>query len=154
MNTEKKALLGAEYTTLQLHAETVRKTLPEKHNDKEIWYELLTNERYYKNCKSINRFALMFLNRSINECIVEAEVSSIEAVDTKKRHLKNENTEKHNFISTNGPHPLMAQSLVDDFLTNHFGANWHFTIVNSKWFVSKTVDKQFAIARSSNNTLA
>ena len=69
----------------------------------------------------------------------------------KKAH---ENTEKLNFISTNGPHPLMAQSLVDAFLTNHFGANWHFTIVNSKWFVSKTVDKQLAIARSSNNTLA
>ena len=59
-------------------------------------------------------------------------MSSIEAVNTKKRNLKDENVEKLNFISTNGPHPLMSASLVEDFLTNYFGSDWHFTISKSK----------------------
>ena len=42
-----------------------------------------------------------------------------------------------NFISANGPHPLSAMGLVTDFLTNHFGSEWHFTLNNSNWFVSK-----------------
>ena len=70
----------------------------------------------------------MFLNRSFNECIVESEVSSVEDISTSSRHLKDENVEKLNFISSNGPHPLVSMSLVDDMLTNHFGKDWHFSI--------------------------
>ena len=102
----------------------------------------------------IDRFGFKFLNRTLNEYIVESEVSSIEVVNIKKRNLKDDDVAKLNFISTNGPHPLMSAILVEDFLTNCFGSNWHFTIAKSKWFVSKTVGKQLETARSANKTLA
>ena len=69
----------------------------------------------------INDFVLRSLNRSFNECVIESEVSCIENISTSSRHLKDENVEKLNFISTNGPHPLVSLNLVDDMLTNHFG---------------------------------
>jgi hypothetical protein len=104
-----------------------------------LWYEILTNENYFKNCKNFNNFALKFLNRSFN--VVEVEVSSLADIDTKKRPLKHENAEKINFISTNGSHPLVSLNLVDDMLNSYFGKNCHFVLAKSKWFVSKTVDK-------------
>ena len=69
------------------------------------------------------------------------------------RPLKDENAEKLNFIATNGPHPLVSMNLVDEMLTNHFGKDWHFTIANSKWFISKTVDRHFQCARNLPNSL-
>ena len=85
---------------------------------------------------------------------MESEVSSIEAIDTKSRPLKQENVDMLNFISTNGPHPLSSMSLVTDFLTNYFGSEWHFTLNNSNWFVSKVVDRHFAEARKATNSLS
>ena len=114
---------------------------------------MLTDEELFKNCKFVNNFALKFLNRSYNEGIVESEVSNVENVDTKKRPLKQENVEKLNFISSNGPHHLVCSNLVNDFLTNYFRADWHFTIHNSKWFVSKTVDRHYNEARNAANSL-
>ena len=152
-----KERLKAEYVTLLLNAESVMQRFDGdnvKYTDKDIWYELLTEEKFYRNCKYVNHFSLKFLNRSFNECIVESEVSSIESIQTKGRPLKQENVDKLNFISTNGPHPLMAMSLVTDFMTNHFGSNWHFTLNESKWFVSKTIDRKFEEARKKNNSLA
>ena len=125
-----------------------------KYFDKDMWYVLLTEEAFYKNCKYVNNFSLKFLNRSFNECIVESEVSSIEAIEAKGRPLKQENVDKLNFISTNGPHPLMSMKLVEDFMNNYFGSEWHFTLQKSKWFVSKTIDQKFQEAKNSNNTLA
>ena len=61
--------------------------------------------------------------------------------------MKDENVEKLNFIASNGPHSLVSMDLVDDMLTNYFGKNWHFITAQSKWFVSKTVDRHFEYAR-------
>ena len=119
----------------------------------QVWYTLFTEETYYKNCKFLNFIALKYLNRSHNECIVKSAVSSVEEIDTSGRPLKDENVEKLNFIATNGPHPLVSMNLVDDMLTNYFGKDWHFTIAQSKWFVSKTVDRHFQCARNLANSL-
>ena len=81
----------------------------------QIWFELLTEEMYYNNCKLINLMALKFLNRSYNECIVNQTFPALEV-------------EKHNFIATNGLHSLVSMNLVEDMLTNRFGKNWHFTM--------------------------
>ena len=113
----------------------------------QVWYMLLTEKDYYNNCKFVNNYVLMFLNRSSNECIVESEVSSVEDISTSSRHLKDENVEKLNFISSNGPHPLVSMSLVDDMLTNHFGKDWHFTIAQSTYFVSIAILKTQKISQ-------
>ena len=42
-----------------------------------IWYELLTNKKYYSDCKNLNTFALKFLTCSLNEETVEEEISWI-----------------------------------------------------------------------------
>ena len=99
-------------------------------------------------------FALLFLNRSFNEGIVEVEVSSLKNVSTERRPLNQSTVEMLNFISTNGPHPLVAMNLVDDFLNAHFGKDWHFTTNQTKWFVSKTVDRHFKLAKDLPNSLA
>ena len=140
----------AEYVTFQLNAERAANSLKANKTDisqSELWYELLTNEKYFKHTKKFNAFALLFLNRSFNEGIVEVEVSNLNNVSTERRPLNQSTVEMLNFISTNGPHPLVAMNLVDDFLNTHFGKDWHFTVNQSKWFVSKTVDRQFKLAR-------
>ena len=62
----------------------------------------------------------MFLNRSFNECIVESEVSSVEDISTSSRHLKDENVEKLNFISSNGPHALFDSKMVLSFSVAYY----------------------------------
>ena len=99
-------------------------------------------------------FALLFLNCSFNEGIVEVEVSSLKNVSTERRPLNQSTVEMLNFISTNGPRPLVAMNLVDDFLNAHFGKDWHFTTNQTKWFVSKTVDRHFKLAKDLPNSLA
>ena len=140
-----------------MNARMISKGLNEEGDTKfkaeRIWYILLTEEKFYHNCKLVNDFCLRFLNRSLNECVVEAEVSNVESIQSRDRPLKDENAEKLNFIASNGPHPLVSSKLVDDMLTNRFGRDWHFTISNSKWFVSKTVDRHFHLARNLPNSL-
>ena len=60
---------------------------------------------------------------------------------------------KLNFISSNGPHPLASLPLVKDLFTAYFGKDWHFTLSNSKWFVSKVVDRHFDQAKKDINSL-
>lgn len=152
---DEKLRLMSEYLTLYTNAMEVSKELSgDGFKIEQLWYILLTKENYYNNCKFINHFALQFFNRSFNECIVESEVSSVEAIQTSERPLKDENAEKLNFISSNGPHPLVSMSLVEDMLTRHFGKDWHFTLNDSKWFVSKIVDRHFQTAKNNPNSLA
>lgn len=154
---DEKRRLKAEYVTLHANAMVVLNELKPENEIKfiteKVWYNLLTQERFYRNCKLVNFHCLKFLNRTLNECIVESEVSSVEEIQTSGRRLKDENAEKLNFIASNGPHPLVSGKLVDDMLTNHFGRDWHFTISNSKWFISKTVDRHFQCARNLPNSL-
>ena len=155
---DEKLRISAEYITFQLNAESAAKSLSGNENkpygQTELWYELLSKEKYYKDCKQFNSFAVKLINCSLNEGVVEVEVSNLENISTKGRPLKHETTEKLNFIASNGPHPLVSFNLVDDFLNAHFGKNWHFTIVNSKWLVSQTVDRHFKEARNLSNSLA
>ena len=69
------------------------------------------------------------------------------------RPIKTVNSEKVKFIASNGPHLLVSLDLVDDMLTNYFGKDWHFTIANSKWYVSKTIDRHFKTAKDLPNSL-
>ena len=118
-----------------------------------IWYKLLTKENYYQHCKFVNFICLKFLNRSLNDCVIEAEVFSLEQIQASGKPLKDENAEKLHFIASNGLHPLVSMSLVDDMLDNHFGKNCHFTLAYIKWFISKTIDRQFQCARNMPNFL-
>ena len=72
-----------------------------------------------------------FWTDHFDECIVESEVSSFK---------DDENAEKLNFISSNGPQPLCSMSVVEAMLINHFGTKWHFNVMKSSFFVWKTVD--------------
>ena len=71
------------------------------------------------------------------------EISRIEHISTSSCHLNDEIVEKLNLISTNGPHPLVSLTNVDDMLTNHFEKNDDnliMTFTKSSYFVSGTVD--------------
>ena len=103
-----------------------------------------------------NAFALQLINRSANEGIVEVEVKSIKEISSEKRPLQNKTSEQLNFISTNGPHPLVASELVRDSLNAYFGKDWHFILSAksaSSYYTSKVVDRHFKDARSLPNSL-
>ena len=120
----------------------------------DVWYELLTNPDMYMDCKKVNFFALKFLNRSFNEAVVEVEVSNLKQQSTESRSLLQKTTEMLNFVSTNGPHPLVSMNVVDSFLDLHFRKKWHFTVNLSKFYVSQSVDAHFRSARQLPNSLA
>ena len=101
-----------------------------------------------------NAFAVKFINRTFNETIVESEVSSLEDIETKKRPLKHENSVKLNFISINGPLPLVCLPLVKDVLSAYFGRDWHFTRAKCKWFISKVVNRHLHDAKNCYNSIA
>ena len=72
---------------------------------------------------------------------MEAEVSNVEGIQTSARPLKDDNAVKLNFISSNGPHPLMSTKVVEEMLTRHFGEDGHFTLVDrdgtsQRWWVA------------------
>ena len=156
--TEEKNRLSAEYITLCINAETIASKLKTESgknaSQNDVWYALLTHEDYYKNCKKVNAFALKFLNRSFNESVVEVEVSNLKQTSTESRSLLQKTTEMLNFVSTNGPHPLVSMNVVDSFLDLHFGKNWHFTVNLSKFYVSQCVDGHFKSAKELPNSLA
>ena len=66
---DEKDRLKAEYVTLHMNAMMISKGLNEegdtKFKAKRIWYILLTEEKFYHNCKLVNDFCLRFLNRSL-----------------------------------------------------------------------------------------
>ena len=157
---EYRKRLSSEYITMCLNADEVTKQLkakaqkPDDICHKDIWYKLLTDETIYRHCKLVNGFALKFLNRSLNEAVVEVEVASLNETSTERRPLSTESTKMLNYISTNGPHPLVSMNLVHKFLNDHFGNNWHFTIHKSNHFVSKVVDGHFKDTQALPNSLA
>ena len=76
--------------------------------------------------KYLNSFALRFLTRTLNECTVEAQVSTINDIETSKRRLKSTTGESLTFIARNGPHPLHCLKVVEDALDHHFDDKpWH-----------------------------
>ena len=78
----------SEFVSFLLNGEEVKENTDKKLNQTELWYILLTEERYFKNCIHFNYFALKIINRSANEGIVEVEVKSIKDISTSKGHLK------------------------------------------------------------------
>ena len=76
-----------------LNASTIASDLSERLNIKDhalahsVWFQLLTNEQYYKSCQQVNNFAFRFLNRSLNEAVVEVEVSNLKETSSDKRKL-------------------------------------------------------------------
>ena len=74
----------------------------------QVWYTLLTEERYYRNL--FNFIILKYLNGSLHVCIVESAVSSVEEIQRSDRPLKDENAEKQNFIATMGHIPWSHES--------------------------------------------
>ena len=151
--TEEKNRIKAEFVTFLVIVPKAKSDMHKSYTQTDFWYTLLTTEEYYQNCKYFIDYSLKFLNRTFNETIVESEVSSLEDIETKKRRLKHETSVKLNFISTNGPHPLVSVPLVNDFLTDFFGKEWHFTLSSSKWFTSKVVDGHIEAARNLANSL-
>ena len=128
LKEEEKVRLRAEYSTLLvIVSSSFRDHIfcsPE-----EMWYSLLTKEEYYKQLMTLNEYALRFLTRTSNECIVESQVSSIENIETSSRHLKHVMGERLSFIKTNGPHPHFSLKVIEDALDRHFdGKPWHFVL--------------------------
>ena len=81
------------------------------------------------------------------------EVKSIKDISTSKRPLQNITTERLNFISTNGPHPLVSENLIKDSLDSYFGKDRHFLRSNSSHYTSKVVDTHFKEARALPSSL-
>ena len=86
----------------------------------EYWYNLLTVQQYYENCRNINEFALRFLTHMFNECTVEAQVSAFHSIKTSLRCLKHKTAGKSTFISTKGVHPLVALNVIEEELGVYF----------------------------------
>ena len=85
---DEKDRISSEYVTFALNAERVKRESPKTLSQTEIWYILLTEEKFYSQCKKFNQFALKIINRSANEGIVEVEVKSIKNISTSARALK------------------------------------------------------------------
>ena len=152
---EEKRRLKAEYITLALNASDIIKESRSPLTPENIWYTLLTDKKYYENCLLVNDFALRFLTRSFNECVVEVQVSTISSIDTSSRTLSHTTTQNLTFISSNGPHPLKAMNVIEESLNLHFdGKPWHFVLSNSKYFVSRVVDRLLKEADALPNELA
>ena len=96
---------------------------------------------------------MKFLNRSFDEGI-EVELSSLNKISSESRPLQQQTTDQLNFILTNRPHPLVSFGLVEHFLDAHFRRDWHFTLAQSKWFVSRNVDQHMEKAKSLPNSFA
>ena len=104
---------------------------------------------------NLNEFALRFLTRTSNECVVESQVSAIENIETSSRHLKHVMGEKLSFIKTNGPHPYSSLTVIEDALDKHFaGKPWHFVLMDSHYYTSKVVDNKIRQYESMTNDLA
>ena len=114
LNDEKERIAG-EFTNFILHAQNEMKLLKEsldmEISQTKLWYELLTKVDCFKNYKQFINFALKFLNR-----IMAVEVSNLEDINSKKRPLEHKNVEMLNFISSNGPDPLLSMGLVDSLV--------------------------------------
>ena len=78
-----KDRLKAEYTTLYLNAQDIiKETKSQSSTPENLWYTLLTERKYYEHCLLVaNDFAPRFLTRSLNECVVEVQVSTISSID-------------------------------------------------------------------------
>ena len=112
LKDDEKARIHAEYVTLLVHVKALQENA-ELDTAKEYWHRLLTVQQY-ENCCNINEYALRFLTRTFNECKIEAQVSAIDSIKTSSRRLKHETAEKLTFISTNGPHPLVALNVIKE----------------------------------------
>ena len=86
--------------------------------------------------------------------VVEVEVSNLKQQSTERWSLLQKTNEMLNFVSTNGPHPLVSMNVVDSFFDLLFGKQWHFTVNLSKLYVSQSVDAHFRSARQLSNSLA
>ena len=83
-----------------------------------------------------------FLTRTFSECTIESQVSAINDIGTSSRQLKQEQSERLTFISSNGSHPLVSLKVVEDALNLHFkGKKWQFVLSNTTYYTSKTVDR-------------
>ena len=87
LTEEEKVRLRADYSTLLVIVSSFFRDHKFR-SPEEMWYSLLTKEEYYKQLMTLNEYALRFLTRTSNECIVESQVSSIENIETSSRHLK------------------------------------------------------------------
>ena len=121
LKDDERARLLAEYATLLVNVSQIKvKNNFDATSSEKVWYELLTN---------INDFTLRFLVRTYNKCSVEVEVWNMNAIDTRSRPLKHITSEKLLFISSNGPHPSVSLTLVEDALNLYFKGNkWHLSI--------------------------
>ena len=95
---DEKNRLNAEYTTLLVIPSCLMNSDQSFQSPEDIWYVLLTTEKYYTACSNLNEYAVRFLTRTSNECIVESQVSTIENIETSSRHLKHTMGEKITFI--------------------------------------------------------
>ena len=157
---DEKERIKKEYVTMLMNVDEVKEKLKIVHGNnltsENIWYEILSNENYYENCKEINNFALRLLTRSLNECSVEVEVSIIGSIETHRRPLHHDTVNRLNFIKSNGPHILFSMKVVEDALNMHFGKGkkWHFVMSQSKYVTSKAIDNIFKEAESEPNLLS
>ena len=155
LKEDEKIRLKAEYTSLLVIVSSLLDSDQKFQSPEEIWYTLLTTETYYKSCLNVNEFALRFLTRTSNECIVESQVSTIENIETSSRHLKHVEGEKLCFIKTNGPQPYSSLAVIEDALDKHFkGKPWHFVLMGKQYFTSKVVDRKIREYESMTNDLA
>ena len=153
LDSNERTCLITEYLTFLFNAREVVEEL-NGGTIKQVWYKLLTIVYYFKTCKFINHYALQLLTRSFNGALWKPRCRRLKEFKLVIGHSKMK-TQK-NLISSNSmvQNPLMSTKIVEEMLTRHFGEDWHFTLANSRRFVSKVVDRQFKSAEDSPNLLA
>ena len=154
LRNEERNRLEAEFQTLLVVVALLKSTTDFK-TAKDIWIKLLVTEEHYSRLKFLNKFALRFLTRTLNECTVEAQVSTIREIESSKRHLKSTTGERLTFIVTNDPHPWQSLKVVKNALNMYFDNKpRHFVMTTSKYYVSNVVDRQMLESRDFTNVLA
>jgi hypothetical protein len=147
LDSKDRLRLSEEFKTLYLVAIEEMKA-GKISSQEQLYYNICTKENLHRHSKNILAFALRFLSRTMNECIMESFFSTIKETDSAGKPFTHETIEKICFIRCNGPDPLVANSLVRAALNEHFKTtNWHFLTEGQQFYTSAAITTQVEHAK-------
>ena len=150
LSSSDKNSLKDQFNTLNLIAEEQLDLHPNL-SIESFFYKIYTEEKLYYNIKELLAYILRWLSITFNECVVEALFSKILDTDDAGRPFSKDTIDNVCFIRHNGPHPLVAKTLVRSALDEYFiglkSKQWHFIINTHSFFTSKSNTTEMKIAQ-------
>ena len=126
LTDEDKKKLKGQYKLL---VDRVDPMLEEKLSDYELWYKICTDSKIYDSIQEFIGYSIHFLIQDQNECSVESVIGDIQKIDSRFRpRLKHETVEKQEFLTKNGPDPLLSKNLRFKALDRMWPEGWHFLV--------------------------